>query len=62
MPKRKFKVDNESDDTEICYDSHWFAMIRPNDSSNIIIPSEKIWIRFDSKKQFTVTESDHRVW
>jgi hypothetical protein len=61
-PKRKFKVDNESDDTEICYSSHWFALIRPNDSSHIIIPSERIWIRFDSKKQFLLTESDHRVW
>lgn len=47
IAKRKFG----SDDVEICYESHWFALIRPNDSSHIVIPSENRWISFIANKE-----------
>ena len=59
ISKRKFG----SDDVEICHESHWFALIRPNDSSHIVIPSEDIWIQFNEKKQF-ITENvkEGKIW
>lgn len=59
IAKRKFG----SDDVEICYSSDWFALIRPNDSSHIVIPSENKWISFNAKKQSLVhTVPDWKVW
>lgn len=59
ISKRKFG----SDDVEICYSSDWFGLIRPNDSSHIVIPSENKWIAFNAKKQsFVHIVPDWKVW
>ena len=59
IAKRKF----ESDDVEICHGSDWFALIRPNDSSHIVIPSENMWTSFNTKKQsIDRSVADWKVW
>lgn len=59
ISKRKF----DTNDTEICYISDWFGLIRPNDSSHIVIPSESKWISFNAKKwSFVHAVPDWKVW
>lgn len=59
IQKRKFAID----DIGICYSSDWFGLIRPNDSSHIIMPSQNKWITFNAKKQcISVRVEKWKVW
>lgn len=58
IPKRKFDT-NHIDE---CYGSDWYAYIHPNSWSDIIIPSQEIRIRYNSKKQYSVNKFDWLAW
>lgn len=50
------------EDIEKCYGANWYALIRPGDSSHIVIPSEAMWIQFDAKWNYHISSSDGRLW
>lgn len=48
---------------DMCYESDWYTMIRPNDSSHIIFPKLEISIQYDSRnQQGLITKDDWKKW